>query len=62
VRWADEVLVVDSHSADRTAALVIHEEFLAQFIASFPTPPEALILDFSERAEIPRFSHEQIAA
>jgi hypothetical protein len=32
--------------ADRTAALAIHEEFLAQFIASFPAPPEALTLDF----------------
>jgi hypothetical protein len=31
---------------DRSAAWAIHEEFLDQFIASFPTPPEELILDF----------------
>lgn len=32
--------------ADRTAGLAIHEAFLAQFIASFSAPPEALSLDF----------------
>lgn len=31
---------------DRSAAWVIHEEFLNQFIASFQAPPEELILDF----------------
>jgi hypothetical protein len=34
------------HWADRRLAWAVHSELMEQFLASFATPPEALILDF----------------
>ncbi|WP_434129668.1 IS1380 family transposase [Methylocaldum sp. GT1BB] len=43
---------------DRAAALAIHEVFVEQFIASFPTPPDQLILDF-DATDDPVHGHQE---